>query len=457
MHPATKYRDVVISLKLRKWQWPLVEYFRKKRAGNTAAHASVVAHRRAGKDRAALFIELEEALTSPREVWHCLPEYAQARKVIWSAITGQGERLIDTIFHKEIVAKSNEQDMSIRLVNGSLWRLVGADNFNSLVGPNPKFVTFSEFALMRPQARDFVRPILAENGGSELMITTPRSYNHAFDVHEYAKKARGWYHALHPVSQTKLIPDDVLAVERASMPPELYEQEYECSFSAANVGAILGSRVETAEREGRVSDDFVRDPAQPVIVSSDIGFRDAAAFWFWQPKPDGLALIDYQEESGLDADDWIERLAGRYNYSRFWLPHDARAKTFATKRSAIERFKAAGFPVALVPQVSVAHRVNAARMMMARCRFIASPCARGLLALRSWSYEWDADRRTFSKEPLHDEWSHGGDAFSYGALMLQQAVADVPAKPLPKVAADTFTLDKLYADREQAQTHGDWR
>ena len=457
---------VIIALKQREWQKPLIKHFRRRRSRNLPAHASVVAHRRAGKDRAALFIELEEALRSPREVWHCLPEYAQARKVIWKSLTNEGKRLIDVSFPAQIRKKIDEQEMVIELVNGSLWRLVGADNFNSLVGSNPRFVGFSEFSLTHPSAREFVRPILAENGGSSLQITTPRGYNHAHVLHQMALKEMkkhdsAWYAGLHPVSQTKLISAEVLADERREMPDELFRQEYECDWSAANVGSILGSRVEKAEREKRISDTVVWDRGQDVIVSSDIGFRDATAFWFWQQRPGGYALIDYTEDSGLDADDWVERLqALPYRFGTFWLPHDARAKTFQTKRSAMERFMAAGFKVRIVPQVSDADRINAARMIMPRCHFAQAKCERGLVVLRNWSYKWDDDRRVFSKEPLHDEYSHGGDAYSYGALVLREpAPITVKAPPAPGTKAmSTFNLDQLYEartlDDEQADRFG---
>ena len=410
--PDGAQREFVIPFAQRDWQKPLIARFK---AG--VRHGVVIAHRRAGKDRGAMRVELRKMLTEPMECWHGLPEQEQARKVVWDVITGQGERLIDVAFPPPLRKRTINDEMKIEFVNGSLWRLVGMDRINALMGGNPKHVTYSEFALTNPKARQLIRPILAENGGSELIITTPRGYNHAWDVLQLAKAHEdSWYWGYHPASQTGLISAEALAEERRDMPDELYRQEYECDFSAANVGAILGSRVEAAEREGRVSAEVTWDSDMPVVLSSDIGFRDAAAFWFWQPRPDGFALIDYREESGLDADDWINLLRDdyEYDYGAVWLPHDAKAKTFATKRSPIERFRSAGLNVRLTPFVSISHRINAARMMMPKCRFNAVKCARGLKVLRSWAYKWDDERRVFSSEPLHDEFSNGADAYHTG-------------------------------------------
>jgi phage terminase large subunit len=267
-----------------------------------------------------------------------------------------------------------------------------------------------------------------------------------------AKDDPRWYAGTHPVTETRLVPDDVLAQERESMPDELYRQEWLCDPSAANVGAILGSRIEEAEREGRISVEPLYNPTMPVIASSDIGFRDAAAWWFWQPRPDGFALVGYDEESGLDADDWIPRLTDTgYQFDKIWLPHDARAKTFATKRSAMERFHEAGLTVRLTPNVAISHRVNAARLLMPRCRFDKTSCAVGLKRLRNWAYKWDDVRRVFQADPLHDENSHGGDAFSYGALIMRETVVQ-PATPRAlKQAAANFKLDDLWKDHDREQ------
>jgi phage terminase large subunit len=38
------------------------------------------------------------------------------------------------------------------------------------------------------------------------------------------------------------------------MTPEQYEQDFECSFDAAIIGAYFGKEIAQAEREGRTSD-----------------------------------------------------------------------------------------------------------------------------------------------------------------------------------------------------------
>jgi len=420
--------EVRIKFPARNYQKKVIDWFR-----GGGKRAVCVWHRRAGKDRTATFIESELACKRVGLYWHALPEYAQARRVIWDAITRDGQKLIDISFPAAIVKKKHEHEMKIELINGSIWQPVGADNFNSLVGSNPVHVTYSEFALMSPVAREYLRPIIAENDGSELFISTTRGYNHFFDLYDFAKSSPLWYTSLLTVDDTGVIPAEVLEEEKKTMPEELYRQEFMCDFSAANVGAILGRWVEAAEKGGRVNDEVEYDPlGAPLEISSDIGFRDTASWWFWQPRSDGFALVDYDDDSGCDAEEWIERIKTRctdrgYKVGRIWLPHDARAKTFATRDSAVEQFLR-GFGhdvVRIVPQTKKLDQINAARAVMPKCWFNKTRCDKGLKGLRAWAFEWDNDTRQFSRDPKHDWSSHPGDAYAGGALMMKERIMEI--------------------------------
>jgi phage terminase large subunit len=420
-----------IVFNVRAYQEPVIDYFL-----DGGKRAFEVWHRRAGKDRVATYIESALACSRVGLYWHALPEYAHARRVIWDAITKDGQKLIDVNFPPAIVKKRNDQEMKLELYNGSIWQLVGADNFNSLVGANPVHVTLSEYALMSPVAWEFIRPILAENGGAALFITTPRGYNHAYDLFQSAKESPLWHTSHLTVDDTGIISSEILNEERRTMPDELFRQEYYCDWSAANVGAILGRYLEDAEKSGRIDDEHEHDPEMPVYVSSDIGFHDTSAWWYWQPRPDGFAVIDYDEDSGLDAEEWIPRIEAKgYDYKTIYLPHDAKAKTFQSRHSAVEKFvRAFGADhVKIVPQSTKSDRINAARVVMRSCRFHRTRCAKGLNGLRAWSFKWDEDKRMFSKEPAHDWASHPGDGFSYGAQVMKELVV---AKPEKKVMRD---------------------
>jgi len=396
----------------RSYQNPAWAYL--ERGGK---HAELVWHRRSGKDEVALNWTATAAFERVADYWHMLPEYGQARKAIWDAVNPHtGMRRIDQVFPKEIRRRTADQEMRIEFLNGSAWQVVGSDRFDSLVGSTPAGIVYSEWALANPNARAYFRPIIAENNGWQIFITTPRGRNHALTTLQAARKTPGAFAQVLDATQTDVFTKEQLQAELAAYIAEFgeeygrakFEQEYLCSFDAANLGAILARQIAEAEKRGRINDAIEYDPeGSPIEISADIGRRDTATWWFWQPVIGGYHVIDYDSGWGIDAEDWCERLARKLagrRLGKIWLPHDARAKTFAAKRSAVEIFVGCfgAAHVAITPRSSVADRINAGRVMTQRVAFHETLCQNGLDGLRAWSFEYDDEKKTFGSEPRHD-------------------------------------------------------
>lgn len=444
----------------RAYQRPIMGHF-----DHGGKRAWWCVHRRGGKDRTMLAQISKMAFQRVGAYWHMLPTLRQARTSVWDNITPEGRNLIDSTYPREVVAAKNEVEMKITLKNGSIIQLLAADNFDRNVGASPVHVTFSEYSLQHPRGWHLVRPILSENNGSAAFISTPRGYN---DFHALREAAIGenainpgrWYVAtmdiLHTISRGGQITKELVDQEiREGMPREMARQEYYCDFAAANVGAILGSYLEEAEKEGRIF-DFTQDPhGAGLELSGDLGFHDTAAWWLWQRLPGKwFANLGFDEDTGLDAGDWIKRFQenGWTNgmIGRLWLPHDAKAKTFVTKHSAMEQFMSAGYNVAIVPSLSVADRINAARSVAKRTLWSRGACNEGLKGLRAWQYKYDEERRVFSKAPDHNWASHTSDGWSYGAVVMGATGIPAPPPPAPPpVERNTqtslnMTMDQLF-------------
>ena len=219
-------------------------------------------------------------------------------------------------------------------------------------------------------------------------------------------------------------------------------------------GAILSRWVNEAEREGRIHNDVSYDPqGSKIEVSSDIGFRDTAAWWYWQRKVGGYSLLKYDADSGLDADDWIPRIQQNLRdmgkLGKIWLPHDARAKTFQSKHSTVEKFLTAfgASFVDIVPQSSKLDQISAARKVIKRCEFNREQCEAGIDGLLAWEFEYNDDNNVFSKAPLHNWASHPGDAYAYGAQTMEQYIPPDTKKDETRwvaVGHNTATLDDLW-------------
>jgi len=389
--------------------------------------AVAVWHRRAGKDSLAVNFAACAAQRRVANYWHMLPTARQGRKVVWEAITGTGRRLIDQAFPPAISESKSEEDMLIRLIGGSTWQVVGSDNFDRLVGANPAGVVFSEWALADPRAWEYVRPILAENGGWALFIYTPRGRNHGAALFDMARRTPGWFAERLTVNETGVIAPGVIEDERRSgMADELIRQEYYCSFEAALVGSYYGRLIEAAGSDGRILDSIEPDPTLPVITAWDLGIGDATAIWFAQLSGREIRLIDYYEASGVGLDHYAEvlrRKAAEHRcvYGEALLPHDATQSELGTGRTRLETLRSLGIGrTRVVKRLSVDDGINASRLILPRRWFDAGRCARGLEALRQYSRAWSEERKTFGERPAHDWASHAADAFRYLAAGLRE-------------------------------------
>lgn len=229
-------------------------------------------------------------------------------------------------------------------------------------------------------------------------------------------------------------------------------------------GSILGKWVSRAIRETRIHPHVSYDPdGAPIIISSDLGFRDTASWWYWQPTVGGFKLIKYQGASGWDADDWIPEIEKNLNdmgierLGKIWLPQDAKAKTFQSKHSSAEKFLLAfgRDKLDIVPPSRKADQISAARTVIDQCELNSLSCEDGIDGLAAWEFEYNEENQIFSREPLHNWASHPSDAFAYGCQVMQMDIIEIPeANKLPRgleVNNNTVSLDELYASQPKQQ------
>jgi phage terminase large subunit len=183
-------------------------------------------------------------------------------------------------------------------------------------------------------------------------------------------------------------------------------------------GAIFANELRAAYTDNRVM-RVPYDMAHPVQTVWDLGRADMTAIWFVQMVGLEFRIIDYYQNRGQALPHYIKALKDRpYSYGAFWLPHDAQNEQLVAERTIEQQVRAAfpGQPVNIVPKTSVVARIDAARTIFNRCVFDADKTAEGLNVLARWKYKVNPDTKQWSKDPEHDDNSHGGDAFTYMAV-----------------------------------------
>ena len=392
---------------------------------NGGKRAVSVWHRRAGKDSTALNFTAASMFARKGVYWHMLPTVVQGRKVVWNGIDYHGRRIIDQVFPEKLRKRTNNNEMLIELINGSMWQVAGSDNYNSLVGSNPVGVVFSEWSLADPAAWNYIRPILLENGGWAMFIYTPRGKNHGFKTYDMARNNEAWHAELYTVEETRredgtrIMTEEMLEEERNSgMADDMLQQEYYCSFDAGMAGAFYTDELNLAYEEGRVG-DFPWDPARPCISVWDLGIQDATTIGIVQKNPMNGApvLIDYIEDRNQGLDYYIKKLNETpYTFTHHFGPHDIENRDWVTGRTRREIARDLGLDFDVTPKLPLEDGIAATRNFLRRCYFNEKKTDKWLDALFSYRREYNDKLDIYSDRPVHDWSSHASDMTRYLAI-----------------------------------------
>lgn len=189
----------------------------------------VVAGRRLGKTTAAAARMARKAVNKKNAViWYIAPTYRQAKDIMWEQLKA--------LFPKAYLrGKPNETELSIRLINGSVLALKGADNPDSLRGPGLDDATFDEYADQKPKVWDVVRPMLADKSrqGTGLWLGTPRGFDHFYDLHQKGVDGiaqPGWASLRFTTLEGGRVSPEEIEAARNELDIRVFRQEFEASF-----------------------------------------------------------------------------------------------------------------------------------------------------------------------------------------------------------------------------------
>ena len=217
---------------------------------------------------------------------------------------------------------------------------------------------------------------------------------------------------------------ETLAFEKdalKSRDPSAYQTVWEGLCRLTVDGAIFANEMQLAELDGRIT-KVNYDPTKPVHAIFDLGWADSTAIWFLQFVGMETRLIRYVEDNQKTISHYLALMQTYgYMYDTLWLPHDAQNKTLASNGKSIEEIvRASGYKTRIIERTPIADSINAARTIFRNCWFDRENCHDGLQCLRHYRYEVDPETGQFSRNPLHDQYSHGADAFRYIGLMINE-------------------------------------
>jgi hypothetical protein len=236
----------------------------------------------------------------------------------------------------------------------------------------------------------------------------------------HVRDGRDWHVAMYRASETDVVDAEELLDARATMSEEEYDQEYECSFTAALIGSYYGKYLNELDKRGRIK-DFDIDPNVAVSTYWDLGIGDTTAVWFIQRVGSEIRVIDYYENGGVGLEHYAKEIRNKpYVYEEHGLPHDGEARELGTGRTRQETLLDFGIRTHIIPRQAVDDGINAVRVLLGKnIYFHRTNCGRGLEALKNYQRKYDSKNQMFISKPLHNWASNGADAFRMLALDLR--------------------------------------
>jgi hypothetical protein len=265
----------------------------------------VVAGRRWGKTFLSRTALVTEACRKKKAlVWYVAPTYGMAKDIMWS-------ELIDAI-PTRLIAKKNETKLEIKLVNGSVIQLKGADKPDTLRGRGIDYVVLDEYQDFKTDTWEkVIYPTLMDKQGRALIIGTPKAYNALYDVYARGQdpdQQEEWASWQFATITSPFIPESEIVKARANMDEKSFRQEFEASFET------MSGRVYYAfQRQTHVKPLPALDLTRPIYVGQDFNVdpMTSVIFQLWEdPKyPKGSPdryVIHVKDEIYLGSSNVVE-------------------------------------------------------------------------------------------------------------------------------------------------------
>jgi len=245
-----------------------------------------------------------------------------------------------------------------------------------------------------------------------------------------SQEQKNWY-----VLKKKFQKEDMFR-EYPSIPEEAFWSSMESSY--------YGKEFLKFRQEGRIG-SIPYDPYKPCFTAWDLGIGDATAIWIYQVIGHEIHLIEYIQDSNQSLKHYIKLLKEKpYTFEKHFVPHDAKAREYTSGLTREEVARNLGIIFTVAPRLSIAEGIDAVKNILSRCWFDERKCQKGILALENYKRRWNSTLGCWDEKPLHDNASHGADAFRILAISAKH----VERKGMTKEDLDSLKRRSLYSTQD---------
>lgn len=184
--------------------------------------------RRFGKTTLAIEEMKGKAVYRPKRIAYIAPTYQQARDIAWEQLKNELRPAILSINESRL-------ELKVRTVKNeeSLIILRGWEAIETLRGQRFDFIVIDEIASMRNfwlLWNEVVRPTLTDTRGEALFISTPKGFNHFYDLYNFQDKDKDYKSFHFTTYDNAHIPKDEVDKAKKELPEDKFAQEYLADF-----------------------------------------------------------------------------------------------------------------------------------------------------------------------------------------------------------------------------------
>ena len=392
-----------------------------KIASDTHRFRVVNCGRRFGKTILAVLEMI--ALASAKEkgsVAYLAPTYQQARDIAWNQLKE---------FARPVIKSVNESRLEVTIVNRfggtSKIALRGWESVDTLRGQAFDLLVLDEISSYRNfwvNWQEVLRPTLTDRKGQVLFISTPKGFNHFYDLFNLETKDKD-YKSFHFTSyDNPHIPAEELDKAKVELTEDRFAQEYMADFR---------------KTEGLVYKEFFRDRhiwrgeykdvskgLVKTIAGVDFGFTNPCAVLTIKKDHDKKYYVEKEYYQRKNTDEQIADYVVSQAYNLVYPDPES--------ASGVETLRRKGVNIREVikGKDSIRNGINVVRELFKANRlFIHESCVNLIWELETYSYPDKKPDHNEEEKPIKEN-DHALDALRYPLMMEEIEVEYKPFKPV---------------------------
>ncbi len=402
--------------------------------------------RRFGKTALAVEEIKGVAIAKPSRIYYIATTYQQARDIAWDLLKKELQSITLNVNESRL-------ELRVRTLKGgeSLIVLRGWESIDTMRGQSADFLIPDEVSSYRnfqSKWEEVLRPMLTDRQGQVLFLSTPKGFNHFYDLFTKEKSDSDYKSFRFSSYDNPYLSATEIDKAKEELTEDRFAQEYLADFRKVE-GLIWDLPVES-----------IYSASDPVIAQSlkftdytiaglDWGFRHDAAIVVLKVKDGSYYMVDEFKRSGVTNTDIVQvakQMMEKHGVSVFY-PDTARP-------DLIEEFRKAQVPCAETTKDVPLGLSHIAGLIKTKRLFVADNCSQFLDEVLQYQYMPDVEGKPGKEVPLkiNDDLC---DALRYACMgfraYLPEPKPDITkaVRPLGEKVQEVLNRDRGYRTKKR--------